>query len=348
MSTMDVTRSMMGFLSVAAVLAAGCVAEPGDGEDGEVGAGSEAEVTEEAQGAVQGCGLPGTAIDAKGSFSCDFGLPGAVPLGEVPAIIERDRMYMAEQPGMITKQLPIALDFATGNLFSGGRYLFDTAKHAADYEEWVREDFVLDGVPFLDRPIFLQPDCHSWKVIGARAFAPIESQVVVRTERWSVPGHKVKKVLEKRWGDVVQGAADAGMTAVWLLHAPEEDLVQLVYFTDSVGPVDPTQPDFPSLFALQDGPALGDGFAKSTWTKTFDRTEWILTVWFPFEAGDQGAASLWPYSPPFPQPFCGDGVCEPSRGEGGASCASDCPAGCGDAVCQAGETTANCPGDCRI
>jgi hypothetical protein len=62
----------------------------------------------------------------KGSFSCDFGLPGALPLNLVPPLIERDRMYMAERPGMRTKHLPLRIDDSTGNLLSGGRYLFDT------------------------------------------------------------------------------------------------------------------------------------------------------------------------------------------------------------------------------
>ncbi len=91
----------------------------------------------------------------KGCFTCDFGLPGALPLDQVPAIIERDRMYMAEQPGMRTKHLPLRIDFNTGNLLSGGRYLFDTFEEAQAYKDWVTNDFILDGVKFLERPIFL-------------------------------------------------------------------------------------------------------------------------------------------------------------------------------------------------
>jgi hypothetical protein len=36
----------------------------------------------------------------KGCFTCDFALPVDLPLNLVPAIIERDRMYMAERPGI--------------------------------------------------------------------------------------------------------------------------------------------------------------------------------------------------------------------------------------------------------
>lgn len=70
--------------------------------------------------ADQKLGQPGgTAIEAEGAFTCDFALPGSLPLAQVPAVIERDRMYMAERPGMLTKRLPIAMDPGTGNLFSG-------------------------------------------------------------------------------------------------------------------------------------------------------------------------------------------------------------------------------------
>src|SRR5262245_12179023 len=77
--------------------------------------------------------LPGTKILAGGSLTCDFGLLEGAPLVAVPPATERDRMYMAERPGMQTKQLPIGLDLATGQLYSGGRYLFDEAAQAADY-----------------------------------------------------------------------------------------------------------------------------------------------------------------------------------------------------------------------
>jgi hypothetical protein len=120
----------------------------------------------------------------------------------------------------------------------------------------------------------------------------------------------------------------------------------VVTFADRVVPRDPSSFDFQSLGALSGAPPLGAAL-EDLGARTFDRTEWVFTVWFPYSFADSGAASLWPWSPPLPQPGCGDGVCEPSRGESGASCAADCPALCGDGVCQAGEDTHNCPSDCR-
>ena len=101
-------------------------------------------------------------------------------------------MYMAEQPGMQTKHLPLRIDQNTGNLMSGGRYLFDTFEEAKDYKEWVANDFVLDGVYFLDRPIFLAPECHAWEVVGVSEFAAVDKQIIMRTERWYVPAGNLK------------------------------------------------------------------------------------------------------------------------------------------------------------
>lgn len=285
----------------------------------------------------------------KGCFTCDFGLPGDLPLNQVPALIERDRMYMAEQPGMRTKHLPLRIDSGTGNLLSGGRYLFNTFDEAKDYKDWVSNDFILDGVQFLDRPIFLAPECHAWRVVGVQHFGPVETQIIVRTERWSVPnGHNLEQRLKNRWDEIKEEAEQRGLTSVWLTYNDDEHLAQLVYFANRIAPPDPNVPDFASLAALETAPPLGQLLDLYGWSKTFDRTQWVLTIWFPFERGDRGAPSLWPHSPPFPQPFSGDGVCEVSRGEKHSNSPTDCGPKCGNGICNPGENTQNCPGDCRL
>ena len=207
---------------------------------------------------------------------------------------------------------------------------------------------MLDGVQFLDRPYFLDPACYAWRVVGARGFASIEHQLVVRVERFQVPADPGD--IEHVYHAAVAQAASRGLTAVWLAEDRDDGLAPLVYFIDRVDPPDPTTPDFASLGALAGAPALGDAVAPASWTRIFDRTSWVLTDWFPYAFADRGRPSLWPYSPPFPAPSCGDGVCEPSRGETGASCPADCAVHCGDGVCQPsqGETDDNCPSDCRL
>jgi hypothetical protein len=290
-------------------------------------------------------------LAVEGAFTCDFTLPAGLaesspePIG---GVLERDRMIMSREPGMLRKHVPLGIDFTTGNLFSGGRYLFDTEERAKDYKTFVSEEFAIEGVQFLDRPEFLETDCHSWSVVAARDFADIHtSQVVLRTERWSVPANNQRRLLKGRWPAIRAAAAARGLTSVWLLYNKQEQLVSLVYFANRVAPHDPSAPDFASLFTLQGSPALGDLLGDLGYTKHFDRTHWSWTIWFPFLRGDRGEPSLWPNSPPFPEPFVGDGVCEPSRGETSATAGADCGPMCGDGICQTGESVMACPSDCR-
>lgn len=288
-------------------------------------------------------------IKAKGAFTCDFALPGDFPFSQVAPVIERDRMYMAERPGMQRKQIPMRIDFSNGNLLTGGRYLFDTEQDAAKYRSWVENDFVLDGTHFFERPYFLNPDCRSWGVVGAHNIKDIQQQIIMRTERWSVPHESQMHLLKQSWPLILQEAEQRGLTGVWLLYNEQEQLAQLVYFADRVVPQNPSMFDFASLAALEFGTPLGTVFdTQPEWTRTFDRTQWVLTVWFPFELGDRGQPSLWPNSPPLPEPYPGDGVCEVSRGENSVNAPGDCAPTAGNGVCDAGENTQNTPGDCRL
>jgi len=242
-------------------------------------------------------------VKARGAFTADFGIPAGIPGDQIVPVIESDRVIMSARPGMQNKYLPLKIDFNTGNLLSGGRYLFDTERAAEEYLDWVENDFIVDGIHFFDRPIFLNPDYHAWRVIGAHHFAEIDKRVIVRTERWSVPGSNQTQLLRQKWHEVRDEAERRGLTSVWLLYSRGEDLVQVVYFADRVAPPDPNSgPDFASLAALENSEPLGNLLSFENWTKTFDRTQWILTIWFPFVEGDQGTPPLWPHSPPLPGP----------------------------------------------
>jgi hypothetical protein len=245
-------------------------------------------------------------IAAAGAFICDFGLPGDMPFDQVPAILERDRQSMAARPGFIRKLVPLRIDPFTGDLSSGGRYLFETKQDAEAYQQWVTEEFALDGVLFFDRPYFLQPDCRAWEVIGAHDFGDIHaSHIVIRTERWSVSSDNQRKLLKDRWPAVRAAAEARGLSSVWLLYDKKGDVVSLVYTADRIAPPDPYVPDFASLLALEFAPPLGALFDDQPWNRVFDRTHWTLTIWFPFHGGDSGEPSLWPNSPPFPRPSGG-------------------------------------------
>jgi hypothetical protein len=238
--------------------------------------------------------------DAGAAFTCDFAISKNVsPLDIVP-MIERDRTAMTARPGFLRKFIPLRIDPASGNLLSGGRYLFRTAQDARQYQTWLWHDFVLDGIAFFDRPFFLNPECHVWDVVGVADLAPYdEHQVVLRTERFRVPATSQDSRLAARWSQVLAEARRRGLTGVWLLHDQPEQLVSLVYFAERSAPFTPDSLD---PVVLEHAPPLGDVFADQGWTRTFDRTQWVLTIWFPFVLDDHGRPSVWPNSPPLPGP----------------------------------------------
>ena len=288
-------------------------------------------------------------IAARGAFTCELTLPASVTVSypePIAAALERDRIIMARQPGILRKHIPLSFDPMNGDLLAGGRYLLDTEQHAREYKAFV-ERYTLNGVKFLERPEFLATDCHWWSLIGARDFADVHTaQVVLRTERWKAPAANQRPWLEARWAAARAQAQARGLTGVWLLYNRHEGLVSLVYFADRVAPPDPAVPDFASLAALQSAPPLGDVLGAIDYVKVLDRTQWSWTIWFPVLAGDRGEPSRWPNSPPLPEPYSGDGVCEVSRGETHQNSPGDCAPLCGDTICQVGEGTGSCPGDC--
>lgn len=293
-------------------------------------------------------------VNAQGSFSCELILAGNFPPQNVPPTLERDRMIMSKQPGMLSKYLPIAFSTETStdgapDFLAGGRYLFRTVRDAQNYHHFVENEFFLDGVEFVDRADFKGHECHDWKVTKAYELSSVDtSQLIMRTERFTMSGPCPARTLESTWEAIRREATDRHMAAVWLLYNDVENLAQIVYYNDRIVPYDPNILDFASLGFVAGGVPLGHHLAEKGWARTFDRTQWVLTIWFPFVKGDHGKESLWPHSPPFGKPYCTDGVCEVSRGENSTTCRADCPVRCGDGRCQVseGENDHNCPGDC--
>lgn len=289
-----------------------------------------------------------------GAFTCDFGLPPNMPLDGLPTVTERDRMYMAERPGLVHKHLPIRLPTMEGEpIYSGGRYLFENERKARDYKHWVETDYALDSILFLTRSYFLNPLCYAWRVIGVQHMGDIHStHAFVRTERWRVPDDvqhvNQTGLLKARWPTILAEAQQRNMTGVWLLYNRQERLVSIVYFTNHSSTRDPNVLNTADLQALETATPLGHVFDDQAWPKIFDRSHYVLSIWFPFVAGDQGEPSVWPQSSSLPLPSAGDGLCVVSRGENYFNSPNDCPATCGNAVADTGETTQNCPGDVRL
>ena len=240
-------------------------------------------------------------IDAKGAVTVDFGLPGNLPPDQVVPLIERDRMHMAARPGFRQKHLPIRFDPESGNFLSGGRYLFDTVELAEQYKSWAKNDFVLDGTKFFERPVFFDPVCYVWSVVGAHNWVDSASHGLIRSERWKLaPGHQHD--LEEAWTRISKEAEARGLASVRLLHNEAEQLAGLVSIARRVTPADPRHPDDASLHAFETSPSLGTMFEGPKSVKVFDRTSWVLTIWFPIAEGKPDVPALWPNSPPLPAP----------------------------------------------
>ncbi|HEX9412495.1 MAG TPA: hypothetical protein VF916_03250 [Ktedonobacterales bacterium] len=65
--------------------------------------------------------------DASAAFTCDFAISKDASPPDIVPMIERDRTIMTARPGFLRKFIPLRIDPASGNLLSGGRYLFRTA-----------------------------------------------------------------------------------------------------------------------------------------------------------------------------------------------------------------------------
>jgi hypothetical protein len=294
-------------------------------------------------------GGEGVSRGVRGATFCDYKLHPTLPVTQAPAFIERDRAYMAAQPGVIFKYLPLTLPTASDPyIYSGGRYLVDTVKHAQEYAHWVINDYRLDGVQFSERSYFVRTECTAYSVIGIKDFKELRStHHVMRTERFSLPEGNHRGYLESRWNELVVEARARGMSSVWLVYNPEARLAAFVYTLESVGKEDPAVPDFATLSALESAPSLGAHLARPGWVKTQDVTQFIWGLWFRFSPGDMGLPTVWPNSPALPTPFSGDGLCLVSAGENHENSPSDCPTACGNGIAEQGETSVNCPGDVR-
>lgn len=294
-------------------------------------------------------GVEGISRGTRGATFCDYKLLPTLPVDTGPALIERDRMYMSAQPGVTFKYLPLSLPTVSDPyMYSGGRYLVDTVKHAEDYAHWILNEFKLDGMLFPERPYFVRTECTPYSVIGIKDLKPLRStHHVMRTERFQLPEGNHRGYLESRWKELVVEAQARGMSSVWLVYNPEARLAAFVYTLERGGKQVPGVPDFATFSALESAPSLGKHLARKGWVKTQDVTHFVWGLWFRFAPGDSGLPTVWPNAPSLPAPFSGDGLCLVSAGENHENSPADCPATCGNALADPGETSLNCPGDVR-
>jgi len=247
-------------------------------------------------------------IHCEGAAFDDFRLTDHLPPEAAPAVIERDRLHMAARPGFNRKLLPLRVEPETGTAYSGGRYLLDTFKHACEFARWVEEDFILDGVPILQRPDFAEVSTAVWRIIGAWDFKSIfDAQQVYRTEIWSLTKANAGDSLANRWISLRDQAAEEGVSALWLLYDEPRQRASLVTIRERTSEPGPGELDFRSVRDLERKPSQGADWESSGWAnKIFDRTHWVFTIWFPRINGRDVQPPLWPNSPPLPAPQVSD------------------------------------------
>lgn len=287
---------------------------------------------------------------AKGAYTCDLFVDPAL-LGDPTAVakIDRDRTYMTDRPGLLIKYQPVLFNpLDPGTVIAGGRYLFKTVAHAVGFDLWLRFRFFLDGALFFERSYFQGADCHIWYVVGVRNFTedPLE-QSLLRIERYKLTRFLHPGELQDLRSALEDEAEQRGLTGVWFLYNPLRRLVQIHHLANRLTPLESGELDIPGLVALSSQPPLGSVIADSSWTSELDLTYFVHLIGFPFVLGDRGEPTVWPNSPPLPEPHENDGSCQPARGETSETAPNDCLPTCGNAMEDPGETPDNCPADVR-
>ena len=244
--------------------------------------------------------VPGP-INVEGCCFDDFILTDHLPPHEAPTTIERDRLIMSARPGFNRKLLPLRVEQDTGNVYSGGRYLFDTYENAKAFGDWCKNEFEIDGVLILDRPDFADVTASVHRVIGAHDFKDLHTaQVAYRTEVWKTADTGAEDKLVEMWPSLRDRADEEGKSALWLLHNAEAGEVSMVTIIDRVAEAPANELDYATLRAAESAASYGDDWVWAE--KTFDRSHWVFTIWFPNTGSADDKQALWPNSPPLPAP----------------------------------------------
>lgn len=243
-------------------------------------------------------------IDVKGAAFDDFRLTQHLPPQRAPALIERDRLIMAARPGFNRKLLPLRIEPDRGTAYSGGRYLFDTYENAVAFSRWVADEFAIDGVLILDRPDFAEVTTSVWRVVGAYDFKDIHtSQHAYRTEIWKLRGPSAIERFVNAWPALRDRAQDEDCSSLWALCNEATSTASLVTVVERAGAGRGTELDFVTIAALEQRQSYGTDWERQGWaSKTFDRSHWVFTVWFPNTGAADSKPPLWPNSPPLPEP----------------------------------------------
>ncbi|KAF4967449.1 hypothetical protein FSARC_5022 [Fusarium sarcochroum] len=166
-------------------------------------------------------------VKAKGAFTAEILMPARIGLEDVWHSQYAGSQVMGKRPGMYIKYLPSKYHQISGEMLTGGAYLFDTLENAKDYENWTTNEFEV-GEPkttYWNQPLFKSVDAFTWKVIGAHNFTPVDGHAIGRLQRFSYHHVGVESILTQLYPVLKDAAESREAVSFWLLHHPEDQMI---------------------------------------------------------------------------------------------------------------------------
>lgn len=238
-------------------------------------------------------------IHAAGACTTEIHIEARVSIQDVWNDQYHGSQVMGKRPGMYLKYLPARFHEVSGDLLTGGAYLFRTFEEAKDYENWTTNDFEV-GEPkttFWNQPLFKSVNLWVWRVIGAHNFTPVDGHAIGRFQRWTYDIKDAESILQQHYPVLKDAAESRGAESFWLLHCPESKMfaVQLSF-------PKPQGDDFDSIqqgvLSVAEQSSIGDVFPDVLKAEiVLDRTSPYLALWLPLEGSDEGVNVK---SPAFP------------------------------------------------
>ncbi|KAM5354896.1 hypothetical protein ACJ41O_001542 [Fusarium nematophilum] len=229
-------------------------------------------------------------IHVEGAFTAEIRIAARVSLQDVWKNQSMASQIMGQRPGMYLKYLPSRYDEVTGDMLTGGSYLFRTLQDAKDFRNWTSNEFLL-GEPktnFWDQPLFEKAVHWSWSVIGAFNFTPVDNHGVGHLQRWTYDCEDAESILREIYPDIKDAAKEQGATSIWLLHRPEEKMIGLqLSFPKS------ERDDYDSgreaLASVTKQSSLGELLPDVLKARLdYDRTSMVLALWLPLTKVSEG------------------------------------------------------------
>ncbi|KAI8712517.1 hypothetical protein NCS52_01350100 [Fusarium sp. LHS14.1] len=241
-------------------------------------------------------------IKAKGAFTAEIHIAVRVSLQDVWNDQYAGSQIMAKRPGMYLKYLPCRYHEVSGDMLTGGAYLFTTKEEAEDYSNWTSNEFEV-GEPktkYWKQPHFKSVTHWTWDVIGAYNFKPVDEHAIGRFQRWTYDIKNAESILKQLYPVMKDGAEKREATSFWLLHRPEDKMIgiQMTFAKTKQDDHDSALEDVVSASELPD---LGEIFPDRLEAELeLDRTSALLAVWLPLAHHAKGVKVESPNFPALP------------------------------------------------